>query len=506
MTPRLAALLLALILPLAARADDGGWKRIPCVQSDALDVTLLLRRSATPAVPRFVGWELRNKTGRPMIVDNALYRLAEVEVFPVGGGRQWRRTGIIQSNPHDLLLREGPPPEVGHRPWTLPPGVTRRLAYASAYGHYSLSDLLPAGAGLVGRAHFGLTTRDADFNATGRYATPPKGVTFVFEYLPPDAAGVASMRRELAVLLAASPEGVDDVVYAHDLRRLLGRPEVADAATVDVLLDAIESERADHASRGVIVGHLNAHHADDPATIARYARGVADRGTSDWLRDLAGPASDVTHADLISPLVARAEEPRHPSEVGLTLGVLARHRPLADDPAALARTVGAGRALGRAAGVPRRDAVGQAGGRSPGPRRRPGDGRGVGAVPQRRGRAVLAPESGGNRPGEQHAADPCQGRGGERGAGPARRRPHAAGERLRLGRGRAGRAGPAGRGRGRASGPPAAREMRYNSSRERTPAQPRRLPLRPDARQRDGPTAATRTSARPTWTTLPPRG
>ena len=293
------------------------------------------------AEPLLVGWELHNKTDAPLIVDNASYRLNDVRVTPLDGGGITVWHGFIQGNDYDLMWREGPPPpEVGYEPPTLPPGVTRRLAYASGYGHYRLLDTPPGGVKLEGKAFFNLTTQDADNAVTGRYATPQEGVAFAFEYRPPDAAGIAPMRRELTAMLDQPPEGVDDVVYAHHLGRLLARPEVAEAATVDALLVALDPGRSKNAARSVIAGYLNDHHASDPAVIDRYVRGLADRATSEWLRDLSDEARDVTDARLIEPLAARAENPKYGTDVDFALSVLVRHRPLADDPAALARRLG----------------------------------------------------------------------------------------------------------------------------------------------------------------------
>ena len=332
--------MLVLLLCAAARAEEG-WQRVAAVRSDTLDVTLLLRESATPADPLFVGWELHNKTDAPLLVDNASYRLDDVRATPLDGGGASIWSGFIRGNDYDLMRREGPPPpKVGYEPPALPPGVTRRLAYASGYGHYRLLDATPGGVKIEGKAFFNLTTQDADNAVTGRYATPQEGVAFTFEYRPPDAAGIASMRRELTAMLDQPPEGVDDVVYAHHLGRLLARPEVAQSATVDTLLAALDPERIDNSARSVIVGYLNDHHASDPAVIDRYVRGLAGRATSEWLRDLSGEARDVTDARLIEPLAERSENPRYWSDVGLALGVLVRHRPLADDPAALSRRLG----------------------------------------------------------------------------------------------------------------------------------------------------------------------
>lgn len=310
---------LACLLAPASAYAAAHWQRIICIDDPKLTVTLLLKSEASPADEEFVGFELRNRTGTPLRLGNFThYRLDDVRTADRDTGKPLSLTSMASGNSYDLVWRNGQRPADGPREDSIPPGVTRVLAYASAYSFAILG--WPTGKGwtVQGRAHF---TLGLPGNVTLK--TPQAGVPFKFDWVPADEPGVAALRRRLRRTLAEPKDWLAD---AYVLGVLLKRDDVASAASVEELLAGWK--RADQPVRPTIRQFVDAKFAAAEPVVAFALAAIRARDPQ-LLMEVA-QAEHLRDGRLVEPLMQWMREQRPPPEP-YALQMLKRHRELIRD-------------------------------------------------------------------------------------------------------------------------------------------------------------------------------
>jgi hypothetical protein len=323
------AIVVGLIWPTSLRADDT-WQRITCIDDPAVTVTLLLKRTATPAHEEFIGFELHNKTERPLSIGDATgYYLRDVTRRPVGrdGPESWG--DLASGSSYDLLYREGNRRRDPTRDDTIPPGITRRLRYSSVYSFAVLGWPATPGLTVSGKVLFNLEIMGRD-----SLATPREGIAFQFDWLPADDAAIASAQQRLVRVLEFPVDPFGDSFLMHTL---LSNPRVASAVTVDQFLDGLK--RHDQIERPTIREYINENFATDERVTAFVLDVIRTRDRL-LLREIA-LADRIHDARLVQPLfewVKSDRDPYHCSHFAMT--ILKRHWDLIPDSKAMRRELG----------------------------------------------------------------------------------------------------------------------------------------------------------------------
>jgi hypothetical protein len=273
MSPLTAALLSALLLSAPA-GPEAPWRTAELLRDGDLIVRLKVKRQASLADTEWLALEFENAGRQPLVVTHAHYALNS-ERSNLQTGHPDSSGSLASGNMYDLFPDAWKATPVA--PVVLEPGKTHRVAeQPSDYSAALLHPAPPGGLRVRATALLWLSLKD------GRHLkTPDAGVSFEFDWLPPDAAGMRSLSDRLHKMLATP-----DRRYANGyvLDTLLKIPELAQAVTRDELLDAV-ARRTNADGRVYVARHLAQRFPNDPKVIAYY-RGRLDAGDASALIDL----------------------------------------------------------------------------------------------------------------------------------------------------------------------------------------------------------------------------
>lgn len=325
------------------RATDAGWERIACISDPRVTVTLLVKPLATAADEQFIGFELLNKTDKPLPLNHGTaYRLGNVRRSDAASGQLISTSsGIASGNAHDLMRREllrplradGAPPQQE----SLPPGATVRVGYSSIQVLSALGVARGASARLDGTAHFTLEV-GAWGERSELISTPEGGIPFHFLWNPPDASGIALLQQRLRHVFETPGDPFGDV---NLLQILLADERVAPPATMrpSDLLAALK--RHGSIVSAVLLKYLDEHFAAHEEVVAFILNDVIAARNLALLRELPF-ATRIRDPRLIEPLVQWVREDREPFHAShFALTILSRHRALMPDRAATTSALGA---------------------------------------------------------------------------------------------------------------------------------------------------------------------
>jgi hypothetical protein len=282
---------------LAAAGADDGWQTVPVFDDPGLTVRVKVKKQAKASDAGWLVLEFVNGGKEPMTVTNAHYRIG-AEFFNLQTDQRGGSGGLASGNTFDLFPEAWKTTPVA--PIVLKPGEPYRAVDQPS--NYSTA-LLGVSSGLRVRAalHMRLEVKD------GRvWETPPKGVAFAFDWLPPDADDVAVMRRRLKAMMAEPSRYVHQVYL---LGAYLNFPDAADGVTCDELLAALGRRPEGSAVQGreTIARHLGQRFAAEAAVRDYYLGALkgGDRAAiSDlmqvpglWHKSFVGPLADLFTAD-----------------------------------------------------------------------------------------------------------------------------------------------------------------------------------------------------------------
>lgn len=270
------------------------WTTVPIITQDPITVRLKVRKRASLSDENWIGFEFENTSGEPLKIKShdLRYRI-ESQRFNLRSGALVRSGGLASGTCHDLFPEPwkyaGPVPPV-----LIEPGVTSVFEQPSADALLGL----PSRDGLLVRArvHFRLVLEGDQI-----LATDEEGVPFSFEWVYPDEAGFAVMRKRLRRLLENPP-----AKYWHPYicirDALLGVPEVSEAVTVEELLLAIDRQKN---AREGLVSHISQHFPRHPKVIAFY-RLKLKKKDGDAVKDLYRYGG-IWHDDFLEMLLSICE-------------------------------------------------------------------------------------------------------------------------------------------------------------------------------------------------------
>lgn len=304
-----------------------GFDRVLLVSHADIEVSLLVRPSATPADVEFIGFLINNKTGKAIGPGtSAHYRIDKAELIDRATGKLVSTQSLASGNDYDLFYRDVM--DIGAERPALPTGELRRLAYSSGYtmGLLGIPEAGSKGYTIRATVHFTLSFGE------NQLSTPDWGVPIQFDWLPPDEAGMEAMRKRVREVVVGGDPGVrQDTVLAT----LLDHPEIGrTVSTGDLLagLDAWEQRG------GKILAYLDEHRVPNDGLVD-YALGVI--GRRDHLRiSVLKDSKSLRDVRLIEPLRAWATSSTNTSGSEDALEFLSKQLDLAPDRDALTAELG----------------------------------------------------------------------------------------------------------------------------------------------------------------------
>jgi hypothetical protein len=235
------------------------WQTIPLVRNEFLSARLQILRVASAADEDWIILEMENLTGKPLSIDQTTL-LLEAEFRDLRTDKPFATGGL---NPPTVFrgVINSDVVRVSSKIW---PAVSCNLGLL----------LKPEIKVIVtGRLHVMMDK--------GHFISPPS--VFAFNWIYPDAAGIAAMKGRLKQLLQ-NPQY--NGAHSSQLCALFRIPEAAEDLTVDELLTALKSRQNSVDGRDWIVGYVGQRFATDPNVIA-FASEQIRRGKLDDVKNQA---------------------------------------------------------------------------------------------------------------------------------------------------------------------------------------------------------------------------
>jgi hypothetical protein len=314
MSPALPLLVTALVgcASPAEKPPANDWHETVLLKEKDLTVRLKVLARASLAETGWMVLEFENRGEKPLTVEDAHYWITAA-YGPLGTGQDAVSGSLASGNTYDLFPDACATTPVS--PIVLPPGKTyRAVEQPSDYSAALLGLPPPPGRSVRGRAFVAVSLNDR----RELRAAEPAGVPFAFDWLHPDDAGFKAMQARLGRLLR-SPENRPH--HAYLLETYLGIPQVAQVATVDELVTALDRRRKAFEGRPAVAALLAKRFSNDPAVTAYFRRGLKD-GDTIVLDDLRHTA--LWERSDVKPLVHLYE--LDPAKYSGALGLLHKYR------------------------------------------------------------------------------------------------------------------------------------------------------------------------------------
>lgn len=260
-------LLLLVLSEINVLAADNiaDWTAIEVGRTGDLIVRLRVRQETSLADEDWIAVEFDNVGKSDVKIDMAQYRM-ESERFNLETGIFVSSGSLVSGNTFDLFPHARDTIPVAER--VVPPGVYRMIDHPSLYSSALLG--LPPGDGCLVKAQIFVDLR------IDNERVKLEAKKFEFQWLYPDAKGFEAMRLRLLHLLANPRNAVQ---HAYILHTLLAVPELAEAASAQQLLAAIEPRVEAFSGRQYVLEHLNNHYAGESAVIDHFFSRIVDSDT-----------------------------------------------------------------------------------------------------------------------------------------------------------------------------------------------------------------------------------
>ena len=267
MNALLRTISLLVLCELNALAADtlNDWKSVEIGKAGELTVRLRVKPSASLADEEWLAIEFENHGKSDIKIDMAQYRI-ESERSNLETGIFVSSGSLAHGNAHDLFPDAWDTVPIAER--VVPPGVYRMIDHPSLYSSALLG--LPPGDGCLVKAQVFVDLR------INHERVKLEAKKFEFQWLYPDAKGFDAMRLRLLHLLANPRNAVQ---HAYILYTLLAVPELAQAASAQQLLAAIEPRVEAFSGRQYVLEHLNNQYAGESAVVEYFFSRIVDTDT-----------------------------------------------------------------------------------------------------------------------------------------------------------------------------------------------------------------------------------
>lgn len=310
--------LLAAVLTLLADSSLRAGKESPgqysvVIVGTARDVRVQLRHRPRISIAdrEWLHLDIVNLSRRPVVISGITCDIRG-RCFDLTSRRETRNADLVRGNMHDLFPGTDPSAQ---KPLVVPAGryVSTSLSHqcTSRLGLESITNqrvLATAGVRLEvdGQVVIG-AARD---QLTHSVSTP-----FVFDWLAPDAADIASMQSEVRLQLANPGGPVEDLLIP-----LLRLPEVAAAFGVRDFVAALSQRPTWQNRDALLMFHINEHHSDAPEVHAWFLERL-NSGESDVLIELLR-SPNIRDASFVMPTVRLMESSTEPRSLRQGLALL----------------------------------------------------------------------------------------------------------------------------------------------------------------------------------------
>lgn len=277
--------------------EERQWVVIPVVTAGQLTVRLKVRQRATLADENWLGLEFKN-TGHESIKvsGHRIWYSMTAERFNLRSGAKVCSGSLAGGNCVDLFPELWTSKPIA--PLIIAPGACSVFAQPSDCSAALLG--LPSQDGLLVRArvHLGIELEEDQ-----GVSTSEAGVPFSFEWVYPDEAGFAAMRRRLRRLLQdPPPKSWSTCVRIRDA--LLSIPGGSEAVTAEELLAAM-NHRQVRGIRDGLAKHISQHLGRTPDVIAYYRQRLKEKDSA-AIEDL-HRCGGIWHEDFLETLLSICE-------------------------------------------------------------------------------------------------------------------------------------------------------------------------------------------------------
>jgi len=291
--------LLGVLSPAGLRAADSenqpGWSTFELGNSGDLFVRILVRRQATMADRDWLAFEFENRGSKPVVLRNPNYHTRRT-CYRLADGKTANGGGLASGNSYDMFPKAWRTTPVS--PITVKPGKHRISEQPSDYSTALLG--LPPRGGYLVKASVRFSTEVVGQDAID---TKHPGAAIEFEWLYPTEEQFAQMRQRLKQLLERPK---NRAYHAYILNALLKVPEVAKAAPVTAMLDALQRRKEPFEGREYLADSISERFATDPEVIKHFRQRLL-AGDQRAIEDLVR-AKKVWSNELLEPLLTLFEE------------------------------------------------------------------------------------------------------------------------------------------------------------------------------------------------------